>query len=701
MTVRNSGFPGDYCRNSYETPGVYDERSDSPSASEGSNCSKRKFGGLNSTNHETFGVSKMVLPLSGLSSLDRKELIRRLKQELEHIRFFQKNFEISRSVPVTSSSASGLSRAKSFGKSRCSTGPGKTVNPISTAAKPTPVTTAVMLLMKQCEALLKRLMSHQYGWVFNTPVDVVKLNVLDYFNIIKHPMDLGTVKNKLTSGSYSCPSEFAADVRLTFSNAMTYNPPGNDVHIMADTLRKFFEVRWKTLDKKLPGTKTHTELSNSDTHEEEKVVMPVPMAKKRKTSAVDCEDVLEPVKQVMSNEDRLKLGRDLESLTEFPAQLINFLRDHNSNDGMIEDDEIEIDINDLSDHALFQLRDLLDDHLRESQKKKASVEPCEIELLHGSVPGNSSMQHCDGSEMDDEIVDIGENEHPKSSISPVTIEKDLLLGNSNGSSLESVSGDPKISSLPRTSKGLRTMDPEPSLYGATSVSSTRGLSDGGLDQLECASQEKISSVDEADCQQNGNSAQNEKQLPPEKIYRAALLKNKFADIILKAREKTLNQNERRDPEKLQREREELELQKKKEKARLQAEAKAAEEARRKAEAQAAAEAAAEAKRKLEREREAARQALMEMEQSVELNENAKFLEDLELLKTVNTDHLTNAIEEDGADVSHDGLLRSFSFGGSNPLEQLGLFMKQDEDEEEADLFTSPAPGTEIEEGEID
>jgi hypothetical protein len=34
--------------------------------------------------------------------------------------------------------------------------------------------------------------------------------------------------------------------------------------------------------------------------------------------------------------------------------------------------------------------------------------------------------------LDDEVVDIGENEHPTSSISPVTIEKDLVLGNSNG-----------------------------------------------------------------------------------------------------------------------------------------------------------------------------------------------------------------------------------------------------------------------------
>ncbi|CAA7030202.1 unnamed protein product, partial [Microthlaspi erraticum] len=125
MTVRNGGFLGDYYHNSFEAPGGYDEGSDSPSASEGSNCSKRKFGGLNYTDQEAFGVSKMVLPLSGLSSSERKELIRRLRQELEQIRFFQKSFELSRSLAVSGSSA------KSFGKSRCSTGPGKSVNPIT------------------------------------------------------------------------------------------------------------------------------------------------------------------------------------------------------------------------------------------------------------------------------------------------------------------------------------------------------------------------------------------------------------------------------------------------------------------------------------------------------------------------------------------------------------------------------------------
>ncbi len=38
------------------------------------------------------------------------------------------------------------------------------------------------------------LMSHEYGWVFSSPVDPIQLNIPDYFDVIKNPMDLGTIK---------------------------------------------------------------------------------------------------------------------------------------------------------------------------------------------------------------------------------------------------------------------------------------------------------------------------------------------------------------------------------------------------------------------------------------------------------------------------------------------------------------------------
>ncbi len=49
-------------------------------------------------------------------------------------------------------------------------------------------------VMKQCQQILKALMTHKYGWPFNQPVDPVLLCIPDYFDVIKHPMDLGTVK---------------------------------------------------------------------------------------------------------------------------------------------------------------------------------------------------------------------------------------------------------------------------------------------------------------------------------------------------------------------------------------------------------------------------------------------------------------------------------------------------------------------------
>ncbi|XVE80040.1 hypothetical protein DITRI_Ditri14bG0107000 [Diplodiscus trichospermus] len=103
-------------------------------------------------------------------------------------------------------------------------------------------------LFKSCSELLGKLMKHKFGWVFNKPVDVKGLGLHDYYSIVKHPMDLGTVKTRLNKNWYKSPREFAEDVRLTFSNAMLYNPKGQDVHIMAETLSGIFEENWAAIE---------------------------------------------------------------------------------------------------------------------------------------------------------------------------------------------------------------------------------------------------------------------------------------------------------------------------------------------------------------------------------------------------------------------------------------------------------------------
>ncbi|KAK6154294.1 hypothetical protein DH2020_008542 [Rehmannia glutinosa] len=103
-------------------------------------------------------------------------------------------------------------------------------------------------VFKNCSSLLQKLMKHKHGWVFNEPVNAKDLGLVDYHDIIKHPMDLGTIKTRMSQNWYKTPRDFAEDVRLVFRNAMTYNPKGQDVHIMAEQLLEMFEERWAIIE---------------------------------------------------------------------------------------------------------------------------------------------------------------------------------------------------------------------------------------------------------------------------------------------------------------------------------------------------------------------------------------------------------------------------------------------------------------------
>ncbi|KAJ0534261.1 putative chromatin remodeler Bromodomain family [Helianthus annuus] len=709
---------------------------------------RKKWIKLSSASHDGFGVPIRSIPLPALVSSEKEKWLLRLRSELDQVRGFQKRVDVDRAQVTVSSSSNVVGCSNGQGnqtnvrksvdpqaqKVSSSNGQGnqtnvrKSVDPqaqkvssvnrgaagrpqsVNEPANPAAAETFSLLLRKQCETLLKKLMTHQHSWVFNKPVDVVALKIPDYFNVIKKPMDLGTIKTKLCSGSYSSPSQFAADVRLTFSNAMTYNPPGNDVHIMADVLSKFFELRWKPIEKKLPvnGSQQLT------VHEEIDLVKPMPSSKKRKMTSVqpNVPNLLaEPSKPVMSNDDKVKLSRELLThLGDLPDNIINFLRQHGSNKNDAGEDEIEIDIDNLNNETVFELRKMLDDHIREKQNH-AKAEPCVIELLNESGLSNSTMQLYKGNDLADEDVDVAGNEPPVSSYPSLESDKGTNVNNtkeardSDSSSSENELKDVKASSSFSGAKEETTVA-EADLGQKTGMTyPVENRPASALDHAEQNSQQKPNSIELDSQKDDGDSAPpSESQVSPDKLYRAALLKNRFADTILKAREKTFNQDEKADPEKLRREKEQLENQKRKEKARLQAEAKAAENARRRVEA----EAAAEAKRKRDLEREAARQALLKMEKTVEIDETSRFLKDLEMLRTADPEQLLpSCLDEISPEHESQDGLGSFNFGSSNPLEQLGLYMKrdehEDEDEEETELEPAIRPevvNNDVEEGEI-
>jgi bromodomain-containing factor 1 len=77
--------------------------------------------------------------------------------------------------------------------------------------------------------------------------DYIALNIPQYPTLIKHPMDLGTIRTKLEQNKYPVPpyEAFEHDVRLIFKNCYVFNPPGTPVNDWGRRVEDVFERKWE------------------------------------------------------------------------------------------------------------------------------------------------------------------------------------------------------------------------------------------------------------------------------------------------------------------------------------------------------------------------------------------------------------------------------------------------------------------------
>jgi len=99
-------------------------------------------------------------------------------------------------------------------------------------------------LLNACSRILNKMLLRKCAIPFKEPVDAVAMKLHDYHQIIKRPMDLGTVKTKLNDGEYQGKADFEADVRLVFANCYLYNPPDHGVYKAGKRLEKIFEMSY-------------------------------------------------------------------------------------------------------------------------------------------------------------------------------------------------------------------------------------------------------------------------------------------------------------------------------------------------------------------------------------------------------------------------------------------------------------------------
>ncbi|CAF3311699.1 unnamed protein product [Rotaria socialis] len=103
-----------------------------------------------------------------------------------------------------------------------------------------PVQFAAEDLRSHLEPVIHKMIACEDSHPFRQPVDPVALNILDYPTIVKHPMDIATMHNKLLHGEYKNPLQFCDDAWLMFNNAWLYNKKTTRVYKMCTKLSEVF-----------------------------------------------------------------------------------------------------------------------------------------------------------------------------------------------------------------------------------------------------------------------------------------------------------------------------------------------------------------------------------------------------------------------------------------------------------------------------
>lgn len=106
-------------------------------------------------------------------------------------------------------------------------------------------------IQKLARPILIKYYTHPRNFnIFNEPVDPVAQNLPYYFDLVKEPMDLGTIKCRLNSAYYESLSDCLRDIRLVFTNAILFNGIDSFVGKLANELLTDFDVDIAALEDK-------------------------------------------------------------------------------------------------------------------------------------------------------------------------------------------------------------------------------------------------------------------------------------------------------------------------------------------------------------------------------------------------------------------------------------------------------------------
>uniref|UniRef100_A0A8C6RX03 Histone acetyltransferase n=1 Tax=Nannospalax galili TaxID=1026970 RepID=A0A8C6RX03_NANGA len=93
-------------------------------------------------------------------------------------------------------------------------------------------------LYNTLKSILQQVKSHQSAWPFMEPVK--RTEAPGYYEVIRFPMDLKTMSERLKNRYYVSKKLFMADLQRVFTNCKEFNPPESEYYRCASILEKFF-----------------------------------------------------------------------------------------------------------------------------------------------------------------------------------------------------------------------------------------------------------------------------------------------------------------------------------------------------------------------------------------------------------------------------------------------------------------------------
>ncbi|CAH8547561.1 unnamed protein product [Heterobilharzia americana] len=116
--------------------------------------------------------------------------------------------------------------------------------------------------LEWCRRATEDLYNHESSWAFRKPVNHKQVPI--YRKIIKHPIDLSTIRRKVQdAGAYSSFNNWVQDVRLMFSNCEVFNEDDSDVGRAGHIMRAYFECHWSKFNEGI----------NANVHEKDEVMI--------------------------------------------------------------------------------------------------------------------------------------------------------------------------------------------------------------------------------------------------------------------------------------------------------------------------------------------------------------------------------------------------------------------------------------------